>query len=118
MTTSKRVQCALMLCGMILCTEANAWFFFLLPIPSFSKPDQLEKVISALEQSSETKALAFVSEDKTFGAKYWVWGQYAGRATQEDSNRLALAQCEVGLSKAKGETVGGKEPVRNFVCEA
>ena len=108
MKTTRLVQYAVMCGALLACTAANAFFFFFIPIPSYAKPPQLDKIIDALEQSSETKAVAYVSEDKTFGSKYWVWGQYSGRATQEEANRIALAQCEGGLNKAKNETVGGK----------
>lgn len=94
-------------------------FFFFVPIPNLSKPPPLQKIIDALEKSEETKALAYVSEDRTFGSKYWVWGQFAGRATQEDADKAAMARCELSLQRAKAQEAGGK-PLYDFgkkVCE-
>jgi len=98
--------CAL-LAGAALPTAASA-FFFIVPIPSVGKPPALDALIGALEKSDETKAVAYVSEDKTFGSKYWVWGHYAGHVTQEEANRTALSRCEASLANAKAQSAGGK----------
>lgn len=90
-----------------LTTKANA-FFFILPIPNISKPPELEKLIDALEKSNDTKAVAYVSEDKTFGAKMWAWGHYAGKETQEYANSQALRTCENSLASNKRKTAGGQ----------
>ena len=88
-------------------SEANA-FFFILPIPNLSKPAELEKLIDALEKSSDTKAVAYVSEDKTFGAKMWAWGHYAGKDTQEYADSQALRKCENSLASSKSKSAGGQ----------
>lgn len=94
-------------------------FFFIIPIPNIAKPPVLQKTIDALEKSEETKALAYVSEDKTFGSKYWVWGHYVGKVTQEDANRQALAKCQGALANAKAQQVGGSTlyDFGNKACE-
>jgi len=88
--------------------SANAILFFV-PIPNFSKPPQLEKIIETLEKSDETKAVAIVSEDKTFGTKNWIWGHIAGVMTQAAADRYALDSCEQSLNKARTEKLGGKQ---------
>lgn len=88
--------------------SARAWFI-ILPIPSFQKPAALNNLIDALEKSDETKALAYVSEDKTFGSKYWVWGHYAGHVVQSEADQRAIRACQQSLEKAKAATAGGKE---------
>lgn len=93
---------------LIFSTAANAIFFFI-PIPNLSKPPALQTLIDALEKSEETKAVALVSEDKTFGRKYYVWGHHAGRVTQAEADRIAMSQCEAALARAKGMKAGGKE---------
>jgi hypothetical protein len=98
--------------------DANAFFFFI-PIPNLAKPPALQKVIDALEKSSDTKAVAFVSEDKNFGSKQWTWGQASGVMTQEEANSKAMKICEEALQKLKAQTVGG-QPLYNFggkTCE-
>ena len=97
-----------LLCVASLSTTAHAWFF-IVPIPNFSKPAPLNILIGALEKSEETKALAYVSEDKTFGSKYWVWGHYSGHVTQAEADRLALSRCQTSLANAKSQKAGGKE---------
>jgi hypothetical protein len=96
----------------MLSTNANAWFF-IFPIPNLAKPGPLQATIDALEKSTETRALAFVSEDKSFGSKYWAWGKYAGEVSQEKANRIALEQCENSLRAAKAQSAGG-QPLYNF----
>ena len=94
--------------------SSNAYaFFFFFPIPNVSKPAQLQQIIDALEKSIETRALAFVSENKTFSAKQWTWGTYTGYLSQEEANRLALQQCDRNLSTLKGKTAGG-QPLYDF----
>jgi hypothetical protein len=88
--------------------SANAILLFV-PIPNFSKPPQLEKIIETLEKSDETKAVAIVSEDKTFGTKNWIWGHIAGQMTQASADRYALDSCEKSLNKARTEKLGGKQ---------
>jgi len=95
-----------------LTQNANAWFFFV-PIPNVSKPPELQKIIDAYEKSSETKAAAFVSQDKTWGSKQWVWGHESGVMSQEQANRVALRTCENSLAKLKAQTAGG-QPVHDF----
>jgi hypothetical protein len=92
--------------------NANAFFFFI-PIPNLAKPADLQKLIDAYEKSSETKAVAFASEDKTFGAKQWVWGHKSGVMTQEDANNMAMRACEASLANVKSKMAGG-QPVHDF----
>ena len=98
--------------GFVACLPAHAWFI-IFPIPNFAKPPQIQKNIDALESSTETKAVAYASEDKTFGSKQWVYGQFSGHVSQETADRRALAQCRDGLARAKGQTAGGK-PIFDF----
>lgn len=91
---------------------AHAFFFFF-PIPNLAKPPALQNLVNALEKSSETKALAYVSEDKTFGGKMWVWGHFSGVTTQEDANSKALRACEQSLNKASTQLAGG-QAIHNF----
>ena len=83
-------------------------FIFFFPIPNLAKPAQLNTLIDALEKSDETKAVALVSEDKTFGSKYWVWGHYSGHVPQAEADRVAMARCQTALANAKAQTAGGK----------
>jgi len=87
------------------CSQSFAWFIF--PIPNLRKPPALERLIDTLEQSTETKAIAYVSEDKTFGTKYWLFGHYVGKLSQQETNKIALDKCNAGLEKAKLAEVGG-----------
>ena len=87
-------------------STAHAWLIFF-PLPNLSKPPQLEALIDALEKSEETKAVAYVSEDKVFGRKYWVWGHFSGHVTQADADRFALDRCRGSLIRAKGQGAGG-----------
>jgi hypothetical protein len=96
----------------LLSTNANAWFF-IFPIPNLAKPGPLQATIDALEKSTETRALAFNSEDKTFGSKQWVWGSYAGEVSQEKANVIALERCENSLKAAKAQSAGG-QPLYSF----
>lgn len=98
---------------LILVTQqANAFFFFI-PIPNLAKPAELQKLIDAYEKSAETKAVAFASEDKSFGAKQWVWGHKSGVMTQEDANNMAMRACEASMSKVKSQMAGG-QPMYDF----
>ena len=87
------------------CSQSFAWFIF--PIPNLRKPPALERLIETWEQSTETKAIAYVSEDKTFGTKYWLFGHYVGKLSQQETNKIALDKCNAGLEKAKLAEVGG-----------
>ena len=92
--------------------SAYAIFFFI-PIPNVAKPAELQKLIDAYEKSSETKAVAFVSEDKSFGSKRWVWGHKSGVMTQDEANSSALSACESSLMSIKSQLAGGK-PIYDF----
>jgi hypothetical protein len=93
--------------SLLLTQNAHAFFFFI-PIPNLAKPPGLEKLIDAYEKSSETKAVAFASEDKTFGSKQWVWGHKSGVMTQEDANSAAMQMCEASLLNVKRQLAGGQ----------
>lgn len=103
-----RVYLIAFLFGVSLSTAANAWFI-MFPLPNLAKPAPLNILIEALEKSEETKALAYVSEDKAFGSKYWVWGHFSGHVTQAEADRIALSRCETSLANAKTQKAGGKE---------
>lgn len=92
--------------------SARAWFF-IFPIPNLAKPPALQKLIDALEKSSETKAVAYVSENKTFGTKQWIWGHHTNGTTQKITEELAMQKCESALSNMKSQTVGG-QPLYDF----
>lgn len=99
---------------LITCVSANAQFFiFPIPLPNTEKPPQLKQVIDALEKSSDTKAVATISEDKTFGSKYWNWGYVSGEMSQEEADRIALASCTINLDQMKAQSAGGK-PLYDF----
>jgi hypothetical protein len=93
-------------------SEANAWFFFV-PIPNIAKHPELQKIIDAYEKSSETKAVAFVSEDKTFGSKQWIWGHKSGFMTQDEANSIAMRTCSNELARMKAMLAGG-QPIYDF----
>lgn len=99
-----------LLASMLLCTtNAYAWFL-IFPLPNVSKPATLQAIIDALEKSEETRAVAYVSEDKTFSSKVWVWGKYSSSvATQEEADRRALNDCRRALENAKAKSEGGKK---------
>jgi hypothetical protein len=92
--------------------SANAWFFFV-PIPNLAKHPELQKIIDAYEKSSETKAVAFVSEDKTFGSKQWIWGHKSGYMTQDEANSIAMRTCSNELARMKAMLAGG-QPIYDF----
>ena len=93
-------------------TSAYAWFFFI-PIPNVAKPPSLNQIIDGLEKAVQTRALASVAEDKTFGSRYWVWGQQTGDITQEEANRSAIQKCEAALRNAKAQIADGR-PLYDF----
>ena len=92
---------------LIFYTNTSFAWFFIFPIPNLKKPPALERLIETLDQSTEIKALAYTSEDKTFGTKYWVWGHYVGKLSQEQANKIAIEKCTTVLEKAKLAEVGG-----------
>ncbi len=92
--------------------SANAWFFFV-PIPNLAKHPELQKIIDAYEKSSETKAVAFVAEDKTFGSKQWIWGHKSGFMTQDEANSIAMRTCSNELARMKAMLAGG-QPIYDF----
>ncbi len=98
---------------MVLCVPSANAFIFFFPIPNLAKPAALNSIIDALEKSDETKAVAYVSEDKTFGSKQWAWGQYSGHVPQHEADRIALANCRATLERARTQSVGGK-PLYDF----
>jgi hypothetical protein len=96
------------------CLSSNAQFFFFpIPLPNTGTPQQLTQLIEALERSNDTKAVATVSEDKTFGSKYWNWGYVSGEMSQEHADRIALASCTINLDQMKSQSAGGK-PLYDF----
>ena len=102
---------AVMAC-LALSSASQAGIFFI-PIPNVAKPRPLEALIEALEKSDETKAIAYVSEDKTFGSKYWVWGSYSGHVLQPEANRIAMEKCQAALANVRSQQAGG-QPVYDF----
>ena len=101
------------LAATVMFTGDASAFFFLIPLPNLAKPPALNSLIEALEKSDETKAVAYVSEDKTFGTKNWVWGHYAGHVLQPEADRLAMDKCQAALANAKAQQAGGK-PLYDF----
>ena len=91
----------------IASANAHASSFFL-PKTNTSEPEALKRLIDTLENSTETRALAYVSEDKVLGTKFWVWGHNLGDETQEESNRLALELCTKALNVTKAKIVKGQ----------
>jgi len=97
---------ALVLCLCAFGPSAKAWFI-IFPVPNFSKPDRLQKEISALESLQGVRAMAIVAEDKLFGSRYWVWGSHIG-GTQAEAEQAALRKCEKSLSDLKSQVIAGK----------
>jgi hypothetical protein len=95
----------------LLSTESQA--LIIIPLPNLGFPPQLSAIRDALENSTDTKALATAAEDKTFGARMWVWGQAAGKMTQADADDQAMRRCEASLANAKRQAAGG-QPLYNF----
>jgi hypothetical protein len=98
--------------GMCLSFNANAWFFFFIPLPT-GIPPSFHTQIKTLEDSNQTKAYAYVGEDKTFGSKYYVSGWYLGDLSQKEAIKIALEKCNANLEKAKQQTLDGS-PRWNF----
>ena len=97
--------------AVLISTECQA--IIIIPIPNLGFPPALGKIRDALEKSTDTKALATVGEDKTFGAKTWTWGQSAGKMTQADADAQAMRNCEAALANLKRQTAGG-QPLYDF----
>lgn len=91
----------------LVTANAYAWSF---PFLNLTRPDKLQKLIDELEQSAETRALAYVSEDKIFSSKpkHWAWAHHTGNISQEEANRIAVAKCEIALRASKAQNAGGK----------
>jgi hypothetical protein len=87
---------------------ANAFFLFVVPVPNVAKPPELQKLIDALGKSKETRAVAYVSENKTFASKQWTWAYSSGSMSQEEADRQALDQCNRSLQILKEKTAGGQ----------
>ena len=96
-----------------LLITGNSHALLIIPIPNLSVPPAFQKIIDAYEASKDTKAIALASEDKVFGAKYWVIGHYSGVVTQEVANQIALNSCEDSLKAAKSQMIAG-QPLYNF----
>lgn len=89
------------------------------PIPNVAIPPGFKAVIDAYEKSTEIKAVALASEDKTFGSKQWVMGHFSGNVSQEEANGRAMSSCLQYLDQEKNKSAGGK-PLYNFgnkTCE-
>jgi hypothetical protein len=93
--------------------SANAFFFMIIPLPNLAKPPELQKIIDALEKSKQTKAVAYVSENKIISTKYWTWSDVSGQISQQEANETALKRCSISLNRLKETTVGG-QPVYDF----
>jgi hypothetical protein len=102
----KKLYAILFIVGAGMSFQANAWFFFFLPIPT-AMPNALSNLIQKLTDSNQTKALAYVGEDKVFGQKYYVWGSYIGDLSQKEAVKLALERCNRSFDKAKNEMIDG-----------
>ena len=76
-------------------------------------PPSFYNQIKTLEDSNQTKAFAYVGEDKTFGSKYYVSGWYLGDLNQKEAIKIALERCNANLEKAKKVTLDGS-PRWNF----
>lgn len=108
-----RLRFAPIAATLVLAASHAHAFFFVFPIPNLAKPTALQSLIDALEKSTDTKAVAYVSENKTFGGKMWAWGHHAGVATQEEANSRAMRSCEASLARAKAQYAGG-QPLYDF----
>ena len=110
----KKVATILIGMSVLASTNANAWFFFFLPIPlPTGMPPSFYNQIKTLEDSNRTKAFAYVGEDKIFGSKYYVSGWYLGDLNQKEAIKIALDRCNASLEKAKKQTLDGS-PRWNF----
>ena len=103
-----KLRVASLIALLLISGRANAWFF-IFPIPNVAKPAALQSLINALEKSEETRAVAYVSEDKTFASKVWTWGKYSGLVSQEEADQRALDMCRSNLAVAKSKTEGGQK---------
>lgn len=106
-----RRKLVLLFCTTIASQASQA--IIIIPIPNLGFPPAVSKIRDALEKSSETKALATVGEDKTFGTRYWVWGTTSGQMTQAEADSDAMRKCENQLEKTKSQTVGA-QPLYDF----
>ena len=94
----KKVATILIGMSVLASTNANAWFFFFLPIPlPTGMPPSFYNQIKTLEDSNRTKAFAYVGEDKTFGSKFYVSGWYLGDLNQKEAIKIALERCNANL---------------------
>lgn len=112
MKTTRKVLPLLAVGALLVAPSAHAFLIFF-PLPNLAKPPELQRIIDTLEGSQEVKAVAFASEDKTFGSKMWVWGHHSGKVTQDEADRQALRACEDSLARTKAKEVGGK-PLYDF----
>ena len=106
--TLRAIVLSVAIIGMFAVSLPAHAFSFIFPIPNLAKPAPLNTLIDALEKSDETKAVAYVSEDKLFGSKYWVWGHFSGHVPQAEADRVAMSRCVASLANAKSQTAGGK----------
>lgn len=106
----KPAMCA---CVVALFAAQDCNAIIIIPLPNLGFPPAVEKLRDALEKSTDTKALATVGEDKTFGSRQWTWGYTSGKMTQADANDRALRMCEANLVVQKNQTAGG-QPLYNF----
>ena len=98
----------LVLVSLVLVIQsANALLVFM-PYPKPGMPLELQNIIDAYNKSSETKAIAFVFEDKEFGSVRWIWGHKSGLMTQEEANMIALRSCTEELTKMKAIQTSGQ----------
>jgi hypothetical protein len=108
MFIQKTVLTLLMMLAMI-----NAYALIIIPIPNLGFPPIIAKTRDALEKSSETKALATVGEDKTFGSRMWAYGDASGQMSQAEADAQALRKCSVMLQNLKSQSKGG-QPLYDF----
>ena len=95
-------------CFVALFASQDCNAIIIIPLPNLGFPPAVEKLRDALEKSTDTKALATVGEDKTFGSRQWTWGHSSGKITQADANDRALRMCEANLVVQKNQTAGGQ----------
>jgi len=102
-----------------LLASKSALAILIIPLPNVAIPATFQKIIDAYESSTETKAVALASEDKTFGSKQWVIGHFSGMVTQDEANGRAMSSCLQALDQAKKQSVAGKQlyDFGNKTCE-